>query len=506
MKGSWLANPPRIVPRWARRWLALLGACCVLLACALPTLAAQAVPAAEKKLALVVGNARYPASALNNPENDARVVASTLRRLGFEVAEHVNLPMKEFRRVLRDFSRRLQSEGSVAVFYYAGHGVQIDGRNFLLPVDLNLRDEDEVKDEGVDIDELLVSRLERARAQVRIVILDACRDNPFGGKTRTVRASTGLAEMAARGALIAYSSAPGATAEDGPPGTNSVYTRHLVKEMLVEGIEVEQMFKQVRVKVLRDTNQRQVPWVNTSLTANFSFNPRPRTDDEVGRRLDLARLQELLDQREREQKQLEEQLRQLSRRLEQASGAAVSVPAPADGNDSAKTAAEPVPPPSARPGTAPAASPPPANPPPVATAPRESVAPVPKPRVEKSEPAKSAAAEPATRPAATSSANPSPVAVAPRDSAPPTPKPRVETRPAPANREGPASAVAARVERSRPKPAAAEALPPQATPAKAVAGGARPAAGSERCVALLIRAQLGEPLSPADMDYLRKEC
>lgn len=473
MKGSWLANPPRIVPRWARRWLALLGACCVLLACALPTLAAQAVPAAEKKLALVVGNARYPASALNNPENDARVVASTLRRLGFEVAEHVNLPMKEFRRVLRDFSRRLQSEGSVAVFYYAGHGVQIDGRNFLLPVDLNLRDEDEVKDEGVDIDELLVSRLERARAQVRIVILDACRDNPFGGKTRTVRASTGLAEMAARGALIAYSSAPGATAEDGPPGTNSVYTRHLVKEMLVEGIEVEQMFKQVRVKVLRDTNQRQVPWVNTSLTANFSFNPRPRTDDDVGRRLDLARLQDLLDQREREQKQLEEQLRQLSRRLEQASGATVSAPA---------------------------------------TAPARAEAPAPSPAADANESTKAAAAEPippptrpTAAPASSPPASPPPLAAAPRESAAPKPKPRADAAPTPAKPEGPTPTVAARVERSRPKPVPVES-PPAASPAKAVAGGARPAAGSERCVALLIRAQLGEPLSPADMDYLRKEC
>lgn len=472
MNGSWVANPRRIVPQRTWRWIALLVACCILVAAA-PALAAQAVPAAEKKLALVVGNARYPASPLNNPENDARVVASTLRRLGFEVAEHVNLPMKEFRRVLRDFSRRLQSEGAVAVFYYAGHGVQIDGRNFLLPVDLNLRDEDEVKDEGVDIDELLVSRLERARAQVRIVILDACRDNPFGGKTRTVRASTGLAEMAARGALIAYSSAPGATAEDGPPGTNSVYTRHLVKEMLVEGIEVEQMFKQVRVKVLRDTNQRQVPWVNTSLTANFSFNPRPRTDDDVGRRLDLARLQDLLDQREREQKQLEEQLRQLSRRLEQASGATVSAPA---------------------------------------TAPARAEAPAPSPAADANESAKAAAAEPippptrpTAAPASSPPASPPPLAAAPRESAAPKPKPRADAAPTPAKPEGPTPTVAARVERSRPKPVPAES-PPAASPAKAVAGGARPATGSERCVALLIRAQLGEPLSPADMDYLRKEC
>ena len=148
---------------------------------------ADVAQATEKRIALVVGNARYPALALNNPENDARVVATTLRRLGFEVSEHVNLTIKEFRKVLRDFAKRQQSEEGASVFYYAGHGVQIDGRNYLLPVDVNLRDEDEVRDEGVDVDELFVSRLERARTQVRIVILDACRDNPFAKKTRAIR-------------------------------------------------------------------------------------------------------------------------------------------------------------------------------------------------------------------------------------------------------------------------------------------------------------------------------
>jgi hypothetical protein len=228
-----------------------------------------------RRIALVVGNARYPTAALNNPENDARLVAKTLAELGFEVELKVNLRVKEFRAVLRDFSRRLQNEDVSSVFFYAGHGVQIGGRNYLLPVDLNIRDEEEIRDEAVDVDDLFISRLERARSRVRIVILDACRDNPFATHpTRTVRAvGGGLAEMSARGALIAFSSAPGATAEDGPPGSNSVYTRHLVQEMRREGLEVEQMFKAVRVKVLRDTSERQMPWVNTSLIEDFSFNP-----------------------------------------------------------------------------------------------------------------------------------------------------------------------------------------------------------------------------------------
>ena len=168
--------------------------------------------ATEKRIAVVIGNARYPAIPLNNPENDARVVAATLRKLGFEVTEHVNLPVRKFRQVLRDYVRALQDTDGVGLLYYAGHGVQIDGRNYLLPVDINLRDEEEIKDEAVDIDDLFMSKLSRAKTRGLIIILDACRDNPFRGKTRNIQAAGGLAEMGARGALIAYSAAPGATA------------------------------------------------------------------------------------------------------------------------------------------------------------------------------------------------------------------------------------------------------------------------------------------------------
>lgn len=368
---------------------------------------AQATGAPEKRMALVVGNARYPESPLNNPENDARVVGSTLRRLGFEVSEHVNLSVKDFRRVLRNYARKLQNEAGVGVFYYAGHGVQIEGRNYLLPVDVNLRDEDEVRDEAVDVDELFVSRLERARAQVRVVILDACRDNPFGDRTRSLSArgvNSGLAEMAARGALIAYASAPGATAEDGPPGTNSVYTRHLVKEMLIEGIEIEQMFKNVRVKVLRDTNQRQVPWVNTSMTANFSFNPSAKVPA-VASREDLTRLQTLLEQRDREQKRLEEEIRQLR----------------------SATPGLGITPPSAR----------------------------------------------ASTPAAPEATTKHPTA-----------------------------------SRAKGTPAPFSTLPAPSTPAlnPRVATGRKAETRPERCVELLTRAQLGEPLSSLEMTYLQKDC
>ncbi len=130
-------------------------------------MAAAAGDAGGKRMALVIGNARYPQMALTNPENDARVMAATLRRLGFEVTEHVNLGVKDFRKVLRDFcAPRRKTRQVRGVFYYAGHGVQIEGRNYLLPVDINLRDEDEMRDEGVDIEELFLEPA-RPRAAAR---------------------------------------------------------------------------------------------------------------------------------------------------------------------------------------------------------------------------------------------------------------------------------------------------------------------------------------------------
>ncbi|MFN0299051.1 MAG: caspase family protein [Burkholderiales bacterium] len=273
-----------------------------------------------KRVALVIGNARYASIPLANPENDAKAVSSTLRRLGFEVNEHLNLKARDFRRVMRDFARRIQEEEGAAVLYYAGHGVQIDGRNFLLPVDINLRDAEEVKDDSIDIDEVFISRIERARMHVRIVILDACRDNPFrGAKTRNIRPLGGLAEMNAKGTLIAYASAPGAAAEDGIPGTNSVFTRHLVAEMPVEGIEVEQMLKNVRVKVSRDTNQRQMPWTNTSLIVNFSFNPaRGPSPNELARIERERRTEDSLLRVGQEKARLEQELKQRMAELDEA--------------------------------------------------------------------------------------------------------------------------------------------------------------------------------------------
>ena len=243
----------------ARRLCRALSLALALALCmaALPAPAQDRPP--EKRIALVVGNGQYPKVPLDNPVNDARLIAGNLRKLGFDVNLQLNVGVLQFRRALREFARLVQQDDAIAVLYYAGHGVQIDGRNYLLPVDINLRDQEEVKDESVDIEELFLSKIDKVGSHPRIVILDACRDNPFAAKTRNVRSAGGLAEMGARGTLIAFASAPGAPAEDGPAGRNSIYTRNLADEMMVPGLEVEQMFKNVRVRVLSDTGSASCP-------------------------------------------------------------------------------------------------------------------------------------------------------------------------------------------------------------------------------------------------------
>jgi type VI secretion system VasD/TssJ family lipoprotein len=229
----------------------------------------------QRRVALVIGNGRYPEFPLNNPEHDAELIAQTLRGLDFEVSQYLNLNARDFKRVLREFARSMDDDQVASVFYYAGHGVQIGGRNYLLPVDIALRDQAEVRDEAIDLQEALLARVDRVRPRARIFIIDACRNDPFAAAGRESRNVNGLAEMAAPGALIAFSAAPGGVAEDGPVGGNSIYTRHLAAELRSPGVEVEDMLKAVRIEVLRDTAQRQIPWVNTSMVVNFMFNPGP---------------------------------------------------------------------------------------------------------------------------------------------------------------------------------------------------------------------------------------
>ena len=231
----------------------------------------------ESRIALVIGNSSYPDGPLRNPANDARAIGKRLGEFGFEVIERIDCPLDTMDRAIREFGQRIQGAG-VALFFYAGHGLQVEGQNYLVPVDAKIEAENEIRYACINAG-LVLAKMETAGARVNIVILDACRNNPFA---RSFRSSTqGLAVMdAAQGSFIAYSTAPGRVASDGD-GRNSVYTESLLAHMGTPGQRLEQMFKRVRVDVMAKTAKRQVPWENTSLTSDFFFLPTTPSTAEV---------------------------------------------------------------------------------------------------------------------------------------------------------------------------------------------------------------------------------
>ena len=224
-----------------------------------------------KRIALVIGNGRYSASPLTNPPNDAELIASTLRALGFEVQLQKNTDQATMKRGIMDFGAALEKAGADAIglFYYAGHGVQLSGRNYLIPVGANIARDADVEIEAVSADWVL-EQMRYARNRLNFVILDACRNNPFARSFRS--ADGGLAKMdAPAGVLIAYSTAPGDVAADGE-GRNSPYTEALAHAMRDSDEPAELMFKQARDEVRRRTAERQTPWESSSLTGrNFYF-------------------------------------------------------------------------------------------------------------------------------------------------------------------------------------------------------------------------------------------
>jgi uncharacterized caspase-like protein len=248
-----------------RSLLALLLAC----ACIAAQAQSRAAAGAEHRLALVIGNGSYKDAPLANPVNDATAIAKTLQGLGFKVILRTNVSQSQMRAAVREFGDELHANRGVGLFYFAGHGMQINNRNFLIPVGTDIRREYEVEDQSVDAGSVL-SMMQSARARVNIVILDACRNNPFA---RSFRNSTvGLAPMQApAGTLLAYATAPGEVASDGT-GDNGLYTQHLLNNMRVPGLKIEDVFKNVRASVRQESAGRQTPWENTSLEGEFYFN------------------------------------------------------------------------------------------------------------------------------------------------------------------------------------------------------------------------------------------
>jgi len=222
-----------------------------------------------ERLALVIGNGAYHDAPLRNPVNDARAMADTLRQIGFSVIYEENADRQTLRQAIRDFSRDLQTS-DVGLFYFAGHGMQVKGRNYLIPVHSDIQAEFEVPDEALEAAAVLRG-MEDAGSGLNIVILDACRNNPFARSFRS--ATRGLARMdAPSGSIIAYATAPGQVALDGD-GEHGIYTKHLLDAMRVPGLPIEQVFKRVRIGVRRETGGQQTPWEESSLTSDFIFTP-----------------------------------------------------------------------------------------------------------------------------------------------------------------------------------------------------------------------------------------
>ncbi len=230
--------------------------------------------AGEHRVALVIGNGGYAASPLLNPVNDARAMGQTLRALGFHVSLLEDATMKQMTDAAREFGDTLQ-RGGVGLFFYAGHGMQIKGRNYLIPIGADIQREDEVSFNAFDA-ALLLEKMEAAKSRVNIVILDACRNNPFARSFRS--AAQGLAQMDAPvGTYLSFATAPAKVASDGKDG-NGLYTQHLLEAIRTPGLKIEEVFKRVRVKVMSDSNGEQVPWDNSSLAGDFYFVPPPTAD------------------------------------------------------------------------------------------------------------------------------------------------------------------------------------------------------------------------------------
>lgn len=225
---------------------------------------------AKKRIALVVGNSGYQAgSRLQNPENDARAITQKLSGLGFDVIERIDASQGELRAAVAQFGSSIQSQDlEVALFYYAGHGMQIAGKNYLLPVDISPQTETELKVLAVSADDILdqMASTDENSQRTNIMILDACRDNPLSRSWTRSSGGKGLAGMSAPpGTLITFSTKPGFTALDGE-GQNSPYTSELLKALDVPGLRLEDIFRTVRIRVMELTNRQQVPMENSLLT------------------------------------------------------------------------------------------------------------------------------------------------------------------------------------------------------------------------------------------------
>ncbi len=249
----------------------LRGAAILGVAPLLPALSfAQSSLAGLPRHALVIGNSRYPHAPLDNPANDAKAIAAELKATGFEVNLLLDTSRDALLNAIEAYGKQLASRKAVGLFYFAGHGAQLAWRNYLVPVDAVIKSMDDVPARAVELNTLLQG-LTKAKNPMNVIVLDACRDNPFGKGLPTEQ--KGLSQFdAPPGSLLAYATSPGNVASDGS-GSNGLYTEHLLRELKTPEAKIEDVFKRVRLAVRRRSNGEQIPWESTSLEEDFYFHP-----------------------------------------------------------------------------------------------------------------------------------------------------------------------------------------------------------------------------------------
>jgi hypothetical protein len=231
----------------------------------------SAYGATERRTALVIGNGAYDTGRLRNPVNDATDVAATLKRLGFNVVLKTNAKQREMDEAVREFGRSL-TRNDVGLFYFAGHGIQVSGSNYLIPVGASIEKEEDVRFEAIDVGRVM-AEMDHANNGLNIVLLDACRNNPFARSFRSDSRGLAIIGQVPKGAFISYATAPGDVARDGD-GRNSPYTGALLQQMQTPGLAIETVFKRVRQKLDSETGGKQVPWESSSLKGDFYFIPQ----------------------------------------------------------------------------------------------------------------------------------------------------------------------------------------------------------------------------------------
>jgi len=224
--------------------------------------------ATERRIALVIGNSAYSSGPLKNPVNDAAAMATQLQKFGFTVILKKNANLRGMGDALTDFGDRLK-RGGVGLFFYAGHGLQVGGVNYLVPIGARINRESDIRYETLDAGKIL-DEMANANNGLNIVILDACRDNPYSRSFRNASRGLAIVSNAPAGTFVSYSTSPGSVARDGD-GRNSPFTEALLRYMKKPGLTIEQVFKGVRAKLGKETGGKQIPWELSSLQGEFYF-------------------------------------------------------------------------------------------------------------------------------------------------------------------------------------------------------------------------------------------